>query len=453
MKKVRPYQEELIQETLKKYSEGYNSPCIVLGCGGGKSVITAEIAKRSTAKGNRVLFLVHRKELVDQIRNTFTWWGVDMNLCDIMMVQTLSRRLAKIQPDFYDFMIVDENHHALANTYKKIFEHFTCKRLGVTATPVRLNGDGLGDVNDVLVEGVSTEWLIENNFLAPYKYYAPQLVNTGKLHIKRGEFVNAEVDELLNDNIIWGDAIAHYEKLAKGKKTIVYCHSITASKAVASEFNNAGYKSAHIDANTPKKEREELIKAFATGDVTVLTNVDLFGEGLDVPNCECVILLRPTMSLTLHIQQSMRSMRYKQDKQAIIIDHVGNVYRHGLPDDKREWTLAKRDRKKTTADKNTVSIFSCEKCFGMSNRDEVKNRICPLCGHQQTVKERAEKQVDSGAELAEVEVAFEFKKPLTYNYWELDTLEKFQTYAEEKSYNPKWAYIKWNQYKKENNVI
>ena len=163
---LRPYQTDLENGVRQAYREGYRSPCIVLPCGGGKSVIIADIAKQTTAKGNRVLFLVHRRELCDQIRNTFTRWGVNMRLCDIMMVQTAARRLGKIPEP--KLIITDENHHCLANTYRKIYDYFPdCRRVGVTATPVRLNGDGLGDVNDKLIIGVSAKWLIANNCLAP----------------------------------------------------------------------------------------------------------------------------------------------------------------------------------------------------------------------------------------------------------------------------------------------
>lgn len=163
---LRPYQNDLIIKARQAYREGFKTPCVVLGCGGGKSVIASEMAKRATAKGNRVLFIVHRKELCEQIEETFRWWGVDMNLCQIGMVQTITRRITKTE--IPDLIITDEGHHGLANTYKKIYEAFPeAKRIGFTATPIRLNGGGLGDVNDVLVEGVSNKWLIENNFLAP----------------------------------------------------------------------------------------------------------------------------------------------------------------------------------------------------------------------------------------------------------------------------------------------
>ena len=153
-----------------------------------KSCIVADMARRTTWKGNRVLFLVHRKELVDQIVRTFIEWGVDMEYCTVGMVQTITRRVHKMQPP--SLIITDENHHSLAASYRRIYEAFPrAYRVGVTATPVRLNGDGLGDVNDRLVIGVSAKWLIENHFLAPYDYFAPSVADLTGLHVKQGEYV------------------------------------------------------------------------------------------------------------------------------------------------------------------------------------------------------------------------------------------------------------------------
>ena len=166
---LRPYQSDIVERVRQAYIDGYRSPCVVLPCGGGKSVIVAEIAKRTADKHNRVLFLVHRKELTDQIYRTFGSWGVDMTMTDIMMVQTASRRIGKLIPP--QLIITDESHHSKASSYRRIYDAFPdAFRLGVTATPIRLDGSGLGDVYDTLIEGVSAKWLIENNYLAPYSY-------------------------------------------------------------------------------------------------------------------------------------------------------------------------------------------------------------------------------------------------------------------------------------------
>ena len=171
---LREYQEDLLERLFRAYNDGFSAPCIVLPCGGGKSVITAEIARRFTHERLRVLFLVHRRELCEQIENTFRGYGVNMDFCEIMMVQTATRRLSKIKRPA--LIITDENHHSLANTYRRIYDYFRgVKRVGVTATPERMGGQGLRDVNDILIEGVTPKWLVEHHYLSDYRYFAPKI--------------------------------------------------------------------------------------------------------------------------------------------------------------------------------------------------------------------------------------------------------------------------------------
>src|SRR5699024_490820 len=248
--------------------------------------------------------------------------GVPKENYEIGMVQTIVRRLDKtIKPSL---IITDENHHALAASYRKIYDYFEdVPKLGFTATPIRLNGSGLGDVNDLLIEEVDAKWLIDNGFLAPYKYYAPKLINTDQLKLNSlKEFSSTSINQAMEQKTIYGDAVKHYKELADGEQAIAYCHSIESSKTTAAAFNHNGINAVHIDAKTPKQERDDLIDDFRKGKTKVLCNVDLIGEGFDVPDCSTVIMLRPTQSLSLYIQQSMRGMRYKEGKTSIIIDHV-----------------------------------------------------------------------------------------------------------------------------------
>jgi superfamily II DNA or RNA helicase len=176
MSRLRPYQIQLVDSLKQAWREGFKSPCIVAPCGAGKSVIAAEIAKRTTWRGNRVLFLVHRRELCEQIERTFRSWDVVMPLCTIGMVQTVTRRLERQEAPA--LIITDENHHCLAKSYKRVYGHFSAaRRVGITATPTRLNGGGLGDINDKLIEGPSVKWLIDNNYLAPFDYYSPTVAD------------------------------------------------------------------------------------------------------------------------------------------------------------------------------------------------------------------------------------------------------------------------------------
>lgn len=440
MGELRPYQTDLVGRLSQSWRTGHKAPCIVLPCGGGKSVIVAEIAKRTTENLKNVLFLVHRKELCDQIRSTFRWWGVNMELCNVMMVQTASRRVQKL--DTPSLIITDENHHSKAASYRKIYDAFPeSYRVGVTATPTRIDGSGLGDVNDDLIIGVSAKWLIENHCLAPYDYYAPSMVDMSGCHTKNGEFDMTEAKEILNEKCVYGDVINHYRKFAEGKKAVCYCVSVKYSELMAEQFQKAGIPAAHLDGETPKSERDQIIQQFRDGEIMVLCNVDLISEGFDVPDCGCAILLRPTKSLTLYIQQSMRCMRYQPEKRAVILDHVGNVRRFGMPDDDREWTLDVHKKKQVDA----FEVVSCEHCFftfPKRGKDGKLAKRCPKCGkplHEEAEKPQADRTPAEDTEVT-LEKVTEVSVIMPPMPTQCRSMKDLQAYAKAKGYKPGWAY-------------
>lgn len=435
---LRPYQIDLLEQTREAYRSGYKAPCIVSPCGSGKSVMMAEMAKLATDKGNRVLFLVHRQELCQQIFSTFVSWGVNMQLCRISMVQTARRRLDKLPKP--QLIITDENHHSLASTYRKIYDYWPdVPRVGVTATPIRLNGSGLGDVNDKLIIGPSVKQLIEWGNLSPFRYFAPEVVDTSKLQIKRGEFVQTEVDELFNQNAIYGDVIGHYRKLSDGQQAICYCATIGQSKKMAYEFTKSGISAYHLDGDTPKAIRAKIIDQFRAGAIKILCNVDLISEGFDVPDCNTAILLRPTQSLALYIQQAMRCMRYKPGKTAVIIDHVGNVGRFGTPDMDRVWSLEAPKKRKKATDDNAFGVKQCPACFYVYDKKET---ACPHCGFK-VVREVKDPDEIKDAQLVEVE-----SKPVTLDYRDpkdCHSLKELQELGRNRGYKPGWAYYQAKQ--------
>jgi len=200
-----------------------------------------------------------------------------------------------------------------------------------------MSNKGFTDIFEDLILGKTVQWLIDNERLAPFKYYSKNLINDNKLkHKSTGDFSNESISLALEPQI-YGDVIDNYKKFANDKKTIIYTHNVESSKEVAEKFNDNGYNALQVDGKTPKQQRELAMELFREGKVNILVNAELYGEGVDVPDCECVILLRPTESLTLFIQQTMRAMRYQHNKQAIIIDHVGNYVRHGLPNTEHDW--------------------------------------------------------------------------------------------------------------------
>lgn len=438
MPTLRPYQIDILNRVHDAWKHGYKAPCVVLPCGGGKSCVVAEMAKLTTWSGERVLFIVHRIELVDQIRRMFISWGVDMDYCTVGMVQMLTRRVKTMPPP--KLIITDENHHCIAASYRRIYDAFpNAYKVGVTATPVRLNGDGLGDVNDTLIVGATAEWLIDNRYLASYEYYAPEITDiTVGLHTRMGEYVQSEIESKLMKSAIYGDVISNYRKLADGKKAICYCASIKHSAAVAEAFNAAGIPAAHLDGDTPKLDRAGIITNFRSGKIRVICNMDLISEGFDVPDCDCAILLRPTKSLTLYIQQSMRCMRYMPDKHAIIIDHVGNYARFGMPDAPREWTLEKKDKK--AHENNTVSVITCPSCYRTFERENILDgKFCPYC-REPLPKMLREIEEKPNTELKKIEgFRLSFSRPE-----DCKTFGELQAYGKARGYKNGWA---WHQAK------
>lgn len=440
---IRNYQTKLIDKLRDSMRQGYKNVMVQSPAGSGKSITMAEIAKRITFNKLHVLFIVHRRELVRQIRKTFTEWGVDMNLCEIYMVQTASRRLKILSCP--DYIFVDEAHHSLAKTYRKIFDHFSNAHvIGFTATPVRLSGRGFRDVYDDLIIGPKIDWLIKNHYLAPYTYYSADLIDQNALkRSSTGDYTQKSMENA-GRKIIYGDIIKTYRKFANKTKAIVYSYSVQSCKRVAKEFNRNGILAKEVDGKTNKGIRAQAMQDFKNGKIEILVNADLYGEGVDVPDCQTVIMLRPTQSLSLFIQQSMRCMRYKPGKKAIIIDQVANYIRFGLPDFERKWTLDNRTKhpRKEGNNADEPAIKTCPECFAVI---EAKNLICPICGHDFSVEiRRIQQKKDQELRAIKAEKhtgeAFTANYILTQDPAAFTTMKQFYDYAKAKGYKKGWAY-------------
>lgn len=432
---LRPYQIQAMNDIRRCYSQGYKSPVLVANCGWGKSCTAAEIAKLSCAKGNRVLVIAHRIELIEQLQSTFEWWGVPSDMCDIMMVQSATKKLDKL-PD-YDFIICDEAHHGVCGTYQRIFKHYphAC-RLLLTATPKRTNGQGLADIADCMVQSVSVRWLIDHQYLAPFEYYAPaELINAEQLRTVKGDYDNKQAAAMLDKPKIYGSVLENYRKYADGKQAIVFASSVEHSKRVADIFAQAGYTTAHIDGKTPKNERKQIMDDYRSGKLQILCNYEIISEGVSVDGCECCILLRPTKSLILFLQSSQRCMRYAPGKIATILDLVGNFERHGLPDDDRDWTLEAVKKPTREKQKNTVIARTCGKCF---RTYAGSGHICPYCGADNG-KTRQEIEADERAELERVTA--ENRKQKRMEVGRARTREDLECIAKERGYSRGWVYV------------
>lgn len=348
---LRPYQEQVV-ERLRAALRQHRRVLLVSPTGSGKTVMFAFIAATASGKGHHVTILAHRQEITDQISRALTGMGVrhgvvapgrtaTADAVQVAMVQTLARRLDRPhQPPA--LLVVDEAHHAVAGSWAKIAAAWPQAHvLGVTATPERLDGRGLAEAFDVLVEGPSVADLIAGRWLAAYRYLAPptQVDLTG-VHRRMGDYAVSELAAAMNRTVITGDAVEHYARHLAGRPAIAFCASVAHAEAVAAQFRGQGWRAAAVDGAMEKGARRALIADLAAGRLSVLTSCDLISEGVDVPVVAGAILLRPTQSLALHLQQVGRALRPKPDGgEAVILDHVGNVARHGFPDDARAWSL------------------------------------------------------------------------------------------------------------------
>lgn len=421
MIQLRTYQRTLIDDTRHAFKLGHKRPLVVLPCGSGKTVCFADMAERHTRKPDSyVWFLVHRRELIDQTLETFDTMGINHDRIYVGMIGTALKH-----PTPPTLIIFDEAHHATAKTWTRVTDAYpNVPVVGLTATPSRRDGRALGDIFDELIVGVEAEWLIANGYLAPYDYYAPRTVDMKTVKMYGVDYDGEAVTEMLIQSHIYGDVMKYIDM---SRKTIIYAPSVRYSRMLADQIPHA----KHFDGTTPKAERDRIISDFRSGKVRVLINVDIVGEGFDVPDCDTIMLLRPTTSVALYIQQSMRAMRPREGKRATVYDFVGNVYRHGMPTEKREWSLTGRMKARNSDGEPDVLVRQCEGCYRVYGGI---GRVCPYCGHDNG-KTRAEIKRDEAAQLELVRKVERRKQGMAQTYEELVALGRSKGYA-----NPQyWA--------------
>lgn len=370
MLKLRDYQQDLLNKIFSSFSQGHRRPLVVAPCGAGKSYIFAELIRRTRGE---TLILTHRQELKQQHEELLA--NLAVKNARVAMILTEANRLGQYPTP--KLIVTDEAHLSRSNSWVKVIDHYNTFTVGFTATPVRLDGRPLGDIYDDLLTGVDTKWLIDNHRLAPYEYYAPTLVDTTGLRTIAGDYVVSDLERLMNERAIYGDVIEAYRKLAPGERSIAYCVSIKHARSTAAAFNSVGIRAEAVSAGTPSEQRRRIMEDFRRGDITVLCNVGIIAEGISIDEVTCCLLLRPTESVALGVQQMMRCMRYLPGKTAKILDFVGNYLRVGIPDEPREWSLQRPLQKRRLTDENgNFYIRSCPECF-MTFPTAPK---CPFCG-------------------------------------------------------------------------
>jgi superfamily II DNA or RNA helicase len=400
----------MIEDIRAAWAGGAANVCAQLPTGGGKTVVFSEIIR---AHNGRSVAIAHRAELVSQMSLTFGRAGVRHRIIAprAALQEIVSLHMAVLGRNWHDphaaaaaasvdtlvrrdrdeqmtLWVQDEGHHLLrANKWGRALDLFPNARgLAVTATPGRADGKGLGrhadGLLDVLICGPTPRDLIEQGYLTDYRIFAPKSdIDLASVPVSdtTGDFQQPALREAAKRSHITGDLVESYRRIAAGKLGVTFCVSVDLASETAAQFRAAGVPAECVSADTPALMRAAIIRRFAAREVLQLVNVDLFGEGFDLPAIEVVSMGRPTQSYGLYAQQFGRALRPMPGKaHAIIIDHAGNVLRHGLPDAPRAWSLDRRDRRAKSAQDGELQVRACPACTGVYERFR---RLCPYCGH------------------------------------------------------------------------
>ena len=437
---LRPYQQDLIDGVRNEWANGARNVLAVLPTGGGKTVCFSEVIREQGETMAAMLgatpgpscAIAHRQELVTQISLALARDGVRHKIIGDKKVAKLAVKLhmAELGRSFYDpsaqtavagvdtlirrvdtleqwanrvaLWVLDEFHHCLReNKWGKAVEMFPNARgLGVTATPIRADGKGLGrhadGVIDAMVVGPSMRELIDAGHLTEYRVFAPPSdldLSTVNVSSTTGDYNVNQLRSAVKKSHIVGDVVAHYLKIAPGKLGVTFVPSIEIAQITAEQFNAAGVPAIALSSKNSDEERIAALAKFRNREYLQLVNVDLFGEGFDLPAIEVVSMARPTQSYSLFAQQFGRALRLMDGKtHAIIIDHVGNVIRHGLPDAPRQWTLDAREKRGKNTPDDGVKLKACPDCTAVYERELT---ACPMCGFEPAPAGRsAPEQVD-----------------------------------------------------------
>ena len=438
---LRNYQQQVFDNSIKAFANGSKGVCCVLPCRSGKSFVMARMIQG--AKGN-VLVLAHRHTLISQHKELLEELGVLTDKVRVESVFTEASRLGRYDKDSLCLIIIDEAHLSEAKSYKKVCEYYNCRRVLFTATPARLDGKPL-TLADSLIIGITADELIKQGAISEYDYYAPDLnLDTESIDMVAGEFNNGQLSDLMCQSAIYGDILKYYRQLGENRQAIAYCTSVKHSEQTAEMFNSNGISAISIDGLMSQKERNKRMDMFRSGKVQILCNCNLISEGVTLPNASVALLLRPTMSLPLFIQQACRVLTPVEGKKAVIIDYVNNVQRHGLPTENHEWSLAESvEKRRQHNEDGTLSIRQCSECF----RCFKTAPKCPYCGYVYEVKGRELKAIQD-VELKQIQAVEKeeqekqkkldrIEQGMCKSYQELYELAKKRGYK-----NPSgWAYF------------
>lgn len=443
--KLRRYQQSCVDEIRSAFAMVCKRVLLVSPTGSGKTVIFSYLARGVRAKNKRVYILVHRDELVEQVSETLAKFDVPHGIIaagrpatpsqvQVCSVFSLVNRLDDYPAP--DLIIPDEAHHACTgSTWDRIFKAWPdAFVLGVTATPIRLDGKPLKGSFAHMVQGPTVAELMESGDLCPYTLYAPP-VAVGKLKKRMGEYVKSEAAAAMDKPQLVGNAVEHYKALAAGKRAIVFCVSLEHAENTAIAFRAAGFAAQRIDGSMDRAARKQLVGRFSSGELQVLTSCDLVSEGFDLPAIEVAILMRPTASLALYLQQVGRALRpFPGKERAIILDHAGNAGAHGLPDDDREWCLEGEEGGRKGKAAQTLRL--CGKCWASVTSGTLK---CPHCkDFEWPVESREVPETTGELEVVKADEVARVKLDLRREVGMAKTAQDLLAIEKARGYKPGW---------------
>jgi len=458
MTDLRPYQQQAVDDLRASIGGGHRAPILVSPCGSGKTHIAKAIIDSATEKKKTVLFLAPRRELIFQCSEKLTDAGIHHGIfmagerrdmfapVQVGSVPTIHSRMragTTVLPPA-NLVIIDEAHLAVAKTTLDVLKEYeSAVKIGMTATPCRQDGKGLGLAFDDLVFGPTMPELVAQGHLVPTKYFAPSKPDLSAVKIQMGDYNQKSLGAKMNDPIIVGSVITNWLRLAPTRQTVVFAVNVAHSVSLCERFQEVGVKAEHLDANTPSHERASIFNRFESGDTQVICNCQIFSYGVDSPPASCCVLAHPTKSLTRYLQAAGRVLRpYEGKEDCYIIDHSGIIEDLGFLEDEHPWSLdggtTVKERSESTKKKEPKSI-TCPECDTIFEA----RPTCPMCGYN-CAEAYAKAVEERDADLEEIERKSGKRKGPA---WPTEKKEQFYRellgHCASKGYKAGWAYHKY----------